>query len=129
MQFKRLIDVDPHGLTETEYIFIKNLLFYYVEDFGLLPLITPETNFKDYHNFLCKLYTGEFSCAFCFEPNFILCLVYNGFIPMAYYNLLTPKLHRQRCILTFDNLHVSRNVLKKCKKYIITIDKALEKVS
>ena len=71
---------------------------------------------------------SEFCCAFTFHPKLVSHLCQLGFFPMAFKignrNVLLIKLHRQRCALQFNNLHIPKRVKKRSKAYRLTIDKA-----
>ncbi len=75
--------------------------------------------------------TGEEFCfALIFDPQFISSVCYLGFFPMALevngQSLLLIKLHEERCILDFKNLHVPRNVKKRSSRFELSVDQAFE---
>jgi hypothetical protein len=43
-------------------------------------------------------------------------------------HILLPKLHQQRCILRFEDLHVQRTVRKRAKRFDVTCDTCFERV-
>ena len=45
-----------------------------------------------------------------------------------YKYLLIPKLHHQRCVLSFSNLHIARTVRKRSKRFDVTCDTCFERV-
>merc|ERR1712151_105123 len=70
-------------------------------------------------------YHDDFFISPYFDPNLIIELMYEGFLPIATTSnasprsrnvpthYLLPKLHEQRCVLYFSNLHISKNPRKK----------------
>ena len=65
---------------------------------------------------------GDFCWSLCFEPDFLRALIREGFLPICSelgggtgLFVLLPKLHEQRCVLHFDNLHVSRRVHRRIR--------------
>ena len=76
---------------------------------------------------------GQFAWALSFDPQFLAQLARHGFLPMAgqiFSNLicLLPKLHKERCILDFNNLHIPRSVRKKSRKFNLSVDQDIEGV-
>ncbi|MCK5717932.1 MAG: hypothetical protein KAH77_10625, partial [Thiomargarita sp.] len=65
-----------------------------------------------------------------FDPELIALGCRKGFIPMAteYEDtyLLLLKMHQNRCILEFENLHISKTAKRRARKFDITIDQAFE---
>lgn len=51
------------------------------------------------------------------DVQFIYSLVMNGIFPMASYNQITPKLHVERCVISFDFLTFQPN-LKSVQKLL-----------
>ena len=75
--------------------------------------------------------TGEEFCfALTFDPQFISSVCYLGLFPMATevrgHILLLIKLHEERCILDFENLHIPQNVKKRCGRFEFSVDQAFE---
>lgn len=75
-------------------------------------------------------YHGEFCYTPIFQTRFIAQVMAEGFLPVATQGMLLPKLHNHRCVvrLTPDELHVSKSVRKKCKRFTISINQRLEDV-
>jgi len=79
---------------------------------------------------------NEVSWSLCFLPSFIASLFRSGFLPIAC-NIasaddplwvLLPKLHEQRCICRFEEVHVSKKTRKQASKYTLTFDKDIDQV-
>ena len=69
----------------------------------------------------------EFCVALEFSPEFVNKICYEGCLPMAdmltdNIELLLIKLHANRCILSFDNLHIPKNISRYCKGLEFSID-------
>ena len=54
--------------------------------------------------------------------------MFNGFSPSDCFGRCSAKLLDQRHIITWDSLHISKQVRKKSKKYFITINKDTDQV-
>ncbi len=69
----------------------------------------------------------EFCSAFTFDPEFISNTILMGFFPMAATIRNEPvmlvKMHRRRCVLLFEDLHIPRKVKKTAKHYRLTVDR------
>lgn len=115
-----------------------------------LPLIQPQDKLGQLVPKLMKrMKNNDFCVALSFQPDFIERLFYAGFLPIAekvqergtesdssvgndqaaaarYY--LLPKLHSNRCILQFENLHVSKKVRQRAKKYEVSVDTCFSEV-
>lgn len=74
-------------------------------------------------------YHGDFCITQCFNATLVAQLMTEGFLPIATEGVLLPKLHVDRCVITLpDDLHVSRSVRKKSKRFQITVNKAFDRV-
>lgn len=74
-------------------------------------------------------YQGDFCYSPHFHPAIIAHLMMEGFLPIATPDLCLPKLHEQRCLVfPLSDLHVSRSVRKKCKRFTITLNQCLDRV-
>ena len=74
-------------------------------------------------------YGGDFCYTTVFHFRLIAQLMSEGFLPIAAEGVLLPKLHAERCVISLPNdLHVSKSVRKKSKRFSITINKNFDKV-
>jgi Leu/Phe-tRNA-protein transferase len=74
-------------------------------------------------------YHGDFCFTRVFHYRLVAQLMSEGFLPIATDGVLLPKLHEHRCVVTLpDNLHVSRSVRKKAKRFHITVNTAFDRV-
>jgi Leu/Phe-tRNA-protein transferase len=56
-------------------------------------------------------------------------LMVEGFLPIATEGIILPKLHHERCVIFLpQDLHISKSVRKKAKKYTFTINREFERV-
>jgi len=75
----------------------------------------------------------DFTWATDFDPNFLTELMRHGFLTMAVdagdgLVVLLPKLHRERCVLNFENMSVQRGARKRAKHFTMTINTAFDEV-
>lgn len=73
----------------------------------------------------------DFTWSTSFSPSLVAGVCKEGFLPMAipvqrYFAVFTPKLHKMRCILDFQDLHVPRSIRKRAKKFELTVDKCFD---
>jgi Leu/Phe-tRNA-protein transferase len=74
-------------------------------------------------------YHGDFCYTRSFHYKLIVQLMAEGFLPIATDGILLPKLHEHRCVVSLpEQLHVSKSVRKKSKKFTITINQAFPQV-
>jgi Leu/Phe-tRNA-protein transferase len=74
-------------------------------------------------------YHGDFCVTRVFHFKLVAQLMSEGFLPIATDGVLLPKLHANRCVITLPNdLHVSKSVRKKSKRFNITVNKAFDNV-
>lgn len=65
---------------------------------------------------------GDFTWSLSFKPRFYAELMYEGFLPIASelsddgLLILMPKLHTERCLLQWSDLHISTNSKRRCGK-------------
>ena len=98
------------------------------------PLLVPD-DVRGRARYLAQHYKGKYCWSICFDPYFVASLMAEGFLPMAeeaergpLRYLLVPKLHHQRCVLRFADLHISRTVRKRSKRFDVTCDTCFERV-
>eukprot|EP01012_Entosiphon_sulcatum_P058536 TRINITY_DN8262_c0_g1_i1.p1 TRINITY_DN8262_c0_g1~~TRINITY_DN8262_c0_g1_i1.p1 ORF type:complete len:188 (-),score=16.54 TRINITY_DN8262_c0_g1_i1:348-890(-) len=94
------------------------------------PVLEP-SSILDIDNIMHWLETnlrGDFCISPSFEPKFMAALFYEGFLtiatPAGRSCLLLPKLHQQRSIIEFKDLHVAHKARKHSKQYELSLDKA-----
>ena len=82
----------------------------------------------------CSL-EGEFCWSLCFSIEFIAALCFEGFLPICCdlgldCNLfvLLPKLHAERCVMQWTDLHVPKKTRRHAKWYTLTVGKAFDAV-
>ena len=75
-------------------------------------------------------YHGDFCVSTLFQSNLIAQVMAEGFLPIAAQSrYLLPKLHQERCVIDLpDDLHISKSIRKKAKKYSFTINEAMDDV-
>jgi arginyl-tRNA---protein transferase len=97
---------------------------------GFSPLITSVKGIGLVGPILEKI-GEEFCCCDSFDPYLISKLCYEGYLPMATMvcgrPVLLGKLHHQRCILYFDDLHIFKKVRKRAGNLEISVDRAFDK--
>jgi len=79
-------------------------------------------------------YHDDFFISPFFDANLIKGLMYEGFLPIAtcdsydkkYY--LLPKIHSQRCVLYFENIHISKSSRRKSRDYILKVNQDFDAV-
>ena len=74
-------------------------------------------------------YQGDFCVSHIFHPTLMAQLMNEGFLPIATPDVLLPKLHEERCVISLpDHLHISKSTRKKAKKFNMTINQAFSRV-
>jgi Leu/Phe-tRNA-protein transferase len=74
---------------------------------------------------------GEFYISRSFDPQLIMQLMAEGFLPIATRGYLLPKLHLERCVVRLgpaSNLHVSRSTRKKLRAFLISVNECFNEV-
>mmetsp|Transcript_25500 Transcript_25500/g.84307 ORF Transcript_25500/g.84307 Transcript_25500/m.84307 type:complete len:477 (-) Transcript_25500:47-1477(-) len=83
---------------------------------------------------IAKGWNSDFCWASCFEPNFLAALMYEGYLPTAHGSIkpkeyiLLPKLHQQRCIINFEDLHVPKGLMRRSRGYKLSTDSRFDEV-
>ena len=107
-----------------------------------IPLLTPkmcepraEPSLAAVTSHIAKHWPSDFCWSSSFEPSFIALLMYEGYLPTAHgpvegpvEYILLPKLHQERCIVVFEDLHVPRNVRSNSRDYQLSVDMAFDEV-
>jgi hypothetical protein len=74
-----------------------------------VPVLAPSDDLDDVTSLLAPLFAGQFMAGTSFSPAFVADLMYHGYLPMATGErsgcVLTPKLHRKRCVLKFEGMY------------------------
>lgn len=74
-------------------------------------------------------YHGDFCVSPVFHPDVVCQLMAEGFLPIATEGLLLPKMHQHRCVIHLPNdLHISKSVRKKSKRYRPSFNQAFDRV-
>ena len=88
-----------------------------------MVILQPYTDYdKIVDSLIENNYPEEFCIALSFEPAFIRTLMKAGFLVMSYQDkeaLLLPKLHRERSVLFFKDLHIPRSVRPFLSRYTL----------
>ncbi len=96
-------------------------------------LLSPGMDFDQVVDFLiAENYPDEFCIAQSFAPDFIQSLMEAGFLVMSVRDgadtFLLPKLHLERSILFFKNLHISKSVKPQLSRYTLKPFDAIEPI-
>lgn len=102
-----------------------------------LPYMTPDDDLEAVTSVLRTEYSGEFCVACCFDVHFVTRLIKQGFLTMcerigsgdsesSY--ILLPKMHTERCVLDFANLHIEKNARKRSRMMQISVDQNFDDV-
>lgn len=82
-----------------------------------------------------RKYPKDFTWSPCFDAVFLCRLASQGFLPMAmeigldvFPVVLLPKLHTQRSLLRFPDLHVGSSTRRKSKRFWVTLNTAFDEV-
>lgn len=77
-------------------------------------------------------YPNEFCLVQSFDMQFLQQLMWAGFLIMSIQNketsLLIPKLHLERCVLLFNNLHIPKSVKSRLSRYTLKPFDALQPI-
>ncbi|KAJ9467164.1 Leu phe-trna protein transferase [Diplonema papillatum] len=87
-------------------------------------------------DFLMETLQNDYCVSRDWDPNFVACLFYEGFLPVAAIALgscfLLPKLHVERCVVKIDSElpHISRKLQKsiRTKTWSLTVNKCFDEV-
>lgn len=75
-------------------------------------------------------YHGDFCFSHIFHPRLMAQLMSEGFLPIATGEVLLPKLHAHRCVISLEkgDLHISKSTRKKAKRFTFTVNQAFSQV-
>lgn len=74
-------------------------------------------------------YYSDYCQSPCFHPRLIVQLMAEGFLPIATQGVLLPKLHQERCVISLPHdLHTSKSIRKKSKRFCLSVNTYLEGV-
>ncbi len=74
-------------------------------------------------------YHGEFCYTRTYHFRLVAQLMMEGFLPIATDVVILPKLHRDRCVVRLpQDLHVSKSIRKKSKKFTLTVNREFDRV-
>jgi Leu/Phe-tRNA-protein transferase len=77
-------------------------------------------------------YHGEFCYSKTYHVRLLAQIMMEGFLPIATEQVLLPKLHHQRCVITLKSpnptLHVSKSTRKKARPFHLTVNQAFDQV-
>mmetsp|Transcript_5460 Transcript_5460/g.12448 ORF Transcript_5460/g.12448 Transcript_5460/m.12448 type:complete len:371 (+) Transcript_5460:172-1284(+) len=76
-------------------------------------------------------YHDDFYVSRSFDPQLVVQLMAEGFLPIATKGYLLPKLHVERCVLQLNpqsNLHISKSTRKKSKRFVLSVNESFDKV-
>jgi len=104
----------PH--LKTEYLYIKD-----------------EQHLKALIDSLPSRMKDDFCWSLCFRRQFYSDCCFQGLLPICSeltsdLYILLPKLHVLRCVLKFDQLHVSKRIKRKFSKFRLTVNSSFDKV-
>jgi Leu/Phe-tRNA-protein transferase len=98
-----------------------------------IPFIMPPEDGDALADWLEAAYSDEFCASLSFEPDFIDELCASGFIPMAVRDdaageVLIPKLHTIRSVLSPQDIAVTRTARRESARYSFALDLRFEEV-
>jgi Leu/Phe-tRNA-protein transferase len=86
-------------------------------------------------NGLATHLSGDFCWSLNFSASFVAALCYEGLLPICCelgggtgLYVLLPKLHAERCVLSFDALHIPKKVRKRARRHVLTCGQAFDAV-
>jgi len=92
-------------------------------------LVEIESFIPPYLRRFVSPYYGDYCYTRCFHFMLVAQVMSEGFLPIATKGAMLPKLHEHRCVISLpENLHVSRSVRKKSKRFKITVNQAFGQV-
>ena len=114
---------------QTEYL--HKIIREQVPSFRQRPYLANLAEFKEQirNKTIVNYLKGDYCWSLCFDPPFVANLCFEGFLPICCdvggsevpgLHVLLPKLHEMRCVLRPGRVHISRNVRKRAKRYILT---------
>ena len=129
---------EPQGgawaMLDREYLF--KLITEQIPRFKSRPYVADERALRfALRSGLAHRLLGDFCWSLSFAPRFIRRLCFEGFLPICCelgggsgLFVLLPKLHAQRCVLSFEQLHVPRKVRQRAKQFRLTVNRAFDLV-
>ena len=98
-----------------------------------MPVLEPDDDLRHVTELLCDCFEEDFCISLCFDAPFLARLMREGYITMAERigpdrYILLPKLHKERCVLHFQDLHVQRAARKCSSRFHLTIDQCFPEV-
>lgn len=94
----------------------------------------PRSELEDYiPSYLRRFvhpYHGDFCFCHIYHPRLMAQIMSEGFLPIATPDILLPKLHAHRCVISLDqgDLHISKSTRKKAKRFTFTVNQAFSRV-
>ncbi len=94
-----------------------------------LPLVPAGFDADRLADAFCAGYPLEFCACASFDPDAVEGLCFAGFMPMALAvdggarDILTPKLHAERCVLSPDGTRVGRTVRRESGRYVLGMNR------
>jgi Leu/Phe-tRNA-protein transferase len=90
---------------------------------GIGAFISPEDVIDDFLDALIAIdYREEFCVSTSFSPQFIARLMEAGFLVMAQDNILLPKIHVERSVLFFEDIHIKKSIRHLLPRYELRYD-------
>eukprot|EP00283_Hemiselmis_rufescens_P007988 CAMPEP_0173419256 /NCGR_PEP_ID=MMETSP1357-20121228/1172_1 /TAXON_ID=77926 /ORGANISM="Hemiselmis rufescens, Strain PCC563" /LENGTH=297 /DNA_ID=CAMNT_0014381877 /DNA_START=229 /DNA_END=1119 /DNA_ORIENTATION=- len=83
---------------------------------------------------IARMWRSDFSWSASFDPTFLSNLMREGYLPTAHdvdgpiKYVLLPKLHEQRCLLSFPDLNVNRAARRASVRFQLSVDQRFDEV-
>jgi len=111
------------------YVFSADLMVQLSPWLTNVPYLSPESMHKlpAIVNLILDKYPADFTWSNDFSPHFLVALIRQGFLTMATevaesLPALLPKLHVERCVLRFQDMHVRKSTRKHAKQFEISMN-------